>query len=268
MANPANIIKQLVQQLDKNPLVLGFVLVGSQARENIYVADQYSDLEAYIIVRDKNIENLERQLPDLVSKLDQVIFSYKNRWAGFSTVFEDLFRLELPIAKQSELSSVFSRPKAQVVKILIDKTNGQLKKALNDRPKSIDYQQLFQDKVEDFWYMVIVAVQYYKKGEVYNSRNAVQILISSLIKLLELLQDPKIVLLETNKRIEQFLSVEQIVFLKEVSPAYDNKQIRQSLRRIINIFSDISKEVADKYDYQYRKDIEDKIKPKLLDFLN
>ncbi len=266
--DPKNIIKQLVRQLNQNPLVSGFVLVGSQAREETYVADQYSDLEAYIIVKDENVEDFQKQLPDLVSKSGQVIFSYKNRWAGFSTVFEDLFRLELPIAKQSELILIFSRPKAQIVKILIDKTNGQLKKTLNDRPQTIDYQQLFQDQVEDFWYMVIVAVQYFKKGEVYNSRSALQILISSLIKLLELLQDPKIVLLETNKRIEQFLSVEQIALLKEVSPAYDSDQIKQSLKMIINAFSNLSKEVADKYNYQYRKDIEDKIKSKLLDSLS
>lgn len=103
MAKPTNIIKQLMRQLNQNPLVSGFVLVGSQARENIYVADQYSDLEAYIIVRDEHVKALQKQLPDLVSKLGRVIFSYKNRWAGFSTVFEDLFRLELPITKQSEL---------------------------------------------------------------------------------------------------------------------------------------------------------------------
>lgn len=268
MTNPEDLIKLLTQQLDKNNYVTGLVLVGSQVRKDIYVADKYSDLEAYIIVKDENAEDLQKLLPGLISKLGQIVFSYKNRWAGFSTVFEDLFRLELPIAKQSELFSVFCRPKAQIVKILIDKTNGKLNSALSARPNNIDYEQLFQDNVKDFWYMVIVAVQYYKKGESYNSRSTLQILTSSLIKLLELLQDSRIVLLESNKRIEQFLSIGQIELLKKVSPQYNNDQIKESLKKIIDIFSDVSKQVSDKSNYRYEKNIEDKISRKLLELLN
>lgn len=260
-------IASLVDSLQKNPYVLGLVLVGSQARTSIYVANKYSDMEAYIIVKDKNVEIFEKQLPGIVSKLGKVIFSYKNRWAGFSTVFDDLFRLELPIAKQSELSSVFSRPKPQTVKVLIDKTNGSLEQALKKRPQDIDFQKTFQEVVLDFWYMAVVAVQYFKKGEIWNSRSGLQVLLSSLIKLMELLQDKDILLLETNKRVEQFLSDEQINLLKRIAPSYGKKQIEDSLREIIEIFSDISKKVALKYHYSYREDIENGIKQKLEDLL-
>lgn len=267
MSNPQKIIASLVNILGKNPYVLGLVLVGSQARGKVYTASKHSDMEAYIIVKDENVEIFEKQLPDIVSKLGKVIFSYKNRWAGFSTVFEDLFRLELPIAKLSELSSVFSRPKAQTVKVLIDKTNRELEKALTNRPETIDFQKLFEERVLDFWYMVVATMQYYKNGELWDSRSGLQVLLSSLIKLMELLQDQDILLLETNKRVEQFLSDEQINLLKRVVPSYDKKQIGHSLKEIIEIFSDISKKVASKYHYSYRKDIENEIKQKLKDLL-
>lgn len=267
MSNPRQIITLLASILQKNPYVLGLILVGSQARTNIYAANKHSDMEAYIIVKDENIEIFESQLPDIVNRLGKAIFSYKNRWAGFSTVFDDLFRLELPIAKQSELFSVFSRPKSQTVRVLIDKTNGRLEQVLKKRPRSVDSQKTFQEIILDFWYMSVVAVQYYQKGEIWNSRSALQVLLSSLIKLMEFLQDKNILLLETNKRMENFLSSEQISLLQKITPAYNKKQIKYSLKKIIEIFPKISSKIARKYNYSYRKDIEGEIKQKINDLI-
>jgi len=267
MAKPSEMVFQLKELLESNPLVAGLVLVGSQVKESVYPASQYSDMEVYVIVEDEGVEKLAKQLPKLVNKLGRVIFSYKNQWAGFSAVFEDLFRLELPVVKTSELSSVFSKPKAQVVKVLIDKTDGKLEKTLKNRPQTIDFQRLFQDKVADFWYMIVIAAQYYKKGEIYNSRSALQISQSSVIKLLELLNNSKILLLESNKRIEQFLEKKQIDLLKEISPAYDKKQIKTSLKRAIEIFPKICEKIAEKYRYQYRREIKEQVKPKLRNLL-
>lgn len=263
MINRKRILTALKKKSEKNPLILGLVFVGSQTRKEIYTATPYSDMEVYIIVKDEDVNKIKKQLPSLVKSLGKIIFSYDNQWAGFSTVFEDLFRLELPIAKLSELDSVFSRPTAQEVKVLIDKTGGKLEKALANRPKTIDFQDFFQKKVIDFWYMTIIGVQYYKKGEIWNSRTVLQILQSSLIKFLELFQDPKILLLETNKNVEQFLSDEQINLLKQISPAYDEKEIRESLKRALGIFPQVFEKVAQKYDYQYNRELEKQIRPKL-----
>ena len=262
-SSPQQIITSLTSILQKNPYVLGLILVGSQARTSIYMDNEHSDMEAYIIVKDEKVKIFEKQLPEIVNRLGKVIFSYKNRWAGFSTVFDDLFRLELPIAKQSELSSVFFRPKPQTVKVLIDKTNGSLEQVLKKRPQSIDFQKIFQEIVLDFWYMAVVAVQYYQKREIWNSRSALQVLLSSFIKLMELLQDKNILLLETNKRMEQFLSSEQIRLLQKITPVYNKRQIKYSLKKIIEIFPQVCGEITRKHHYSYRKEIEDEIKQKL-----
>jgi len=263
MSNPQQIIIKLTEILQENSNVAGLVLVGSYARENGYQATEYSDLELYIIVRNEKAEDFEKELLEIVNKLGQVVFSYKNRWAGFSTVFDDLFRLELPLAKLRELDSVFSRPISQTVKVLIDKTNGELKKALDKRPKTIDFQKSFEYQVLDAWYMLVAAVQYYKKGEIWSSRSVLQIVMSSIIKLMELLQDPDLLLLENNKRVELFLSKLQINLLKKASPPYDKEQVYNALNHIIEIFSEISKKVAKKYNYEYKIEIENEIKPKL-----
>ena len=268
MVKVNKIISSLKEELDNNPLVLGLVLVGSQARKTIYTASPYSDMEIFIIVKDKDVEKIEEQFYDLVKKIDKTIFSYKNQWAGFSAVFDNLFRLELPIAKLSELNSVFSRPTAQVVKVLFDKTNGKLEETLANRPHSIDFQQLYKDKVLDFWYMAIIAVQYFKKGEIWNSRTALQVIQSSLIKLLELLEDPKILLLETNKNIEDFLSKDKVELIKRICPSYNREGIKRSLIDMLDIFPDVFRKISKKYKYEYDRKLEEEIKPKLVKLLN
>lgn len=267
MANPKDVIEDLTEKLKQNSSVVAFTLVGSQARKDVYKATEHSDMEAYIVVKDEATEEVEQQLPHLVSQLGNVLFSFKHQ-VGFVAVFDDLFRLELPVIKLSDIESLFSRPKAQVVDVLIDNTNGQLEKVLNARPEAIDYAKLFEDKVTNFWYWQILAVQYYKKGEYYNSRAVVGINTSALIKLFELLNDPTILLLETNKRIEQFLTEEQLELLKEISPVYNNQEIKQSIIKSMEIFSETTKAVKDKYSYSYDESLEGKIKPKLLELLS
>ena len=268
MSKPKEIITKLTEELNKNASVLAYVLVGSQARETIYQADEYSDVESYIIVKDGVAEEFKKTLPNLVNSLGEIIFSYNNQWAGFSTLFSDLFRLELPIAELNELPNVFTRPIAQEVRVLIDKTNGELEKVLNSRPETIDFEKLFQDRVLDFWYMGVVAAQYYKKGELWNTISALRVIQSDLIKLWELLQDPNILLLESNKRIEKFLSNERISLLKIINPNYDEDQVKKALLEIIEIFPRTAKEVSEKFRYTYNETLEKQVKPKLVELLD
>lgn len=266
MPQPKILIDGLTEAFLNNPAITAFTLVGSQAREDIYKTTKHSDMEAYVVVKDEDAEKVEKELPELVGKFGNILFSFKQA-IGFVAVYDDLFRLELPVIKQSEIESLFSRPKAQVVKILIDKTNGELEKILNNRLETIDFAHEFEDKMTNFWYWQILAVQYFVKGEIYNTRAVLNIHASNLIKLLELLNDPNILLLETNKRIEQFLTEEQLVILQEIAPAYDKKQIERALQRVMTIFPGVAKQIKDKYSYSYDKTLEEKVKPKLLELL-
>ncbi len=267
MINPQNLVNRLTEEFEKIPGIIAFSLVGSQARETVYKATEYSDLEAYIITTDEAAEQVEQLLPSLVSQLGTVLFSFKHQ-IGFVTVYDDLFRLELPVIKQSQMDSVFSRPKTQVVKVLLDRTNGQLDKILAKRPETFDYKKIFSELVINFWYWQILGVQYFKKGEYYNTRSVLGIHASALVKLFELLNDPDILLLETNKRIEQFLTKEQQTQVRRITPAYDNKQIKVALKEVMEVFTVIARSVKEKYGYEYDENLEEKVKPKLLELMN
>ena len=112
--------------------------------------------------------------------------------------------------------------------------------------------------------MMILGVQYYKKGEIWNARSVLQTLQTSLIKLFEILNDFEALLLETNKRVEQFLKEDQITLLKQVSPSYDEKAIKKSLKRMIEIFSETSEKIKKKYGFEYAKGIEQDVRMRLM----
>ena len=266
MTDPKVLISQLREKFETNPLVEAFVLVGSQARDDVYTASKYSDMEAYVIAKDKDADALEKELPDLIRETGTIIFSFRHA-IGFVAVYDDLFRLELPVIKESGLKGLFNRPKAQAVKVLVDNTGGKLEKILANRPVEIDYAKDFRDKVTNFWFWHILAIQYFKKGEFYNTRAVLGIHASMLIWMFELLNDPNTLLLETNKRIEQFLTKEQQKLLEEISPAYNQQQIEQSLRWIMEIVPQTTKSIKEKYGYVYDETLEEKVKPKLLELL-
>jgi predicted nucleotidyltransferase len=261
------VINGLTKEFQENSDILAFVLVGSQVRETIYKATEQSDIDLYVIVRDEAAVDVESSLPDLVSRFGNILFSFKHQ-IGFVAVYEDLVRLEIPVVKESQLDSVFSRPKAQETKVLFDRTNGKLEEVLSKRPDTLDFAKLFTQGVTNFWYWQILAVQYFNKGEFYNARKVLSIHESALIKLFELLNDPTILLLETNKRIEEFLIEEQQDQLKLISPSYNPAQIKAALRIVVDIIPKVAKEVSAKYNYAYDQALEDNLKPRLSDQLN
>lgn len=267
MSNPVEIIEKLKEELEKNPSVVALVLIGSQARETIYKASKYSDLEALIMTKDENAQKFEQELPKIVAKFGEVLFSFKHD-IGFVAVYEDLLRIELPVIKLSKMESIFSRPKQQEVKILVDKTNGQLEGVLTKRPDFIDYEKLFKEKVVNFWYWQIIGAQYFKKGEIYNSRAILNIHASALIKLFELLNNPEILSLEANKRVEEFLTKEQLSKLQDITPGYNKYEIKKALVTVMNIFPIVFEQIKNKYGYKYDENIEKKLKPKILKLLD
>jgi len=65
--------------------------------------------------------------------------------------------------------------------------------------QSVVVSGLFKDKVTNFWFWQILAVQYFKKGEIYNTRVVMGIHTSALIWMFELINDPKILYLKQQK---------------------------------------------------------------------
>lgn len=267
MLTPEDIIEKLTIELQKIPSVVAFTLIGSRARDSVYSATKDSDLEAYVVAKDDDIVDIEEKLTNILKEFGEILFSFKHD-IGFMAIYDNLFRVEIPVVKETEMKSLFNRPKAQTVKVLIDKTNGVLEKILDARPDAIEFSKIFDDKVTNFWNWQIIGVQYFKKDEIYNARAILNIHASTLIKLLELLNDPNILLLESNKRVERFLTVEQLKLLEEITPAYDKSAIEKSLRRAIEIFPPVFEAIKVKYDYSYDESLEEKVKSKILNLLN
>jgi len=261
------VITRVTQALLPKTEVIALVLVGSQTKIDGSISP-HSDIEIYSVVSDSEAESVITELPRIVNTLGSVLFSYKNRWAGFSTVFDSLLRLELPVITRSQMRSVFSRPKAQTVTVLFDKTAGELESILAARPQTIDFAKEFEDSWQDFWYMTIVASQCFAKGELWNCRHVLEVsLTPAIIRLMCLAQIPQLLLLERNKRLEGNLAPEQLKLLERLSPTYEKESIRHALHTSITLFSRLAKEVRQKYRFTYTIEIEEKIIPKLQQLL-
>lgn len=266
MTDPKQLVTMLTHIFENNADIVAFVLVGSQARQDVYKATAYSDLEAYIVAYDEKAEAVEKELPAILQMTGEILFSFRHA-IGFVAVYDDLFRIELPVVKISDMQNVFNRPKAQMTKILLDKTGGKLDEILTKRPETIDYASDFSERVTNFWYWQVVAVQYFLKGEFYNARAVLNIHASSLIKLFEHVNNQTILLLETNKRVETFLTQEQLSTLKLVTPKYNKDEIGQSLYEVMEIFPTVFQKIKAMYNYSYDATLEGKMKPRLLNIL-
>ena len=55
--------------------------------------------------------------------------------------------------------------------------------------------------------------------------------------------------------------------LKEVSPGYEEQQVVLALKRIIDLYPQISQQTKDKYKYSYDQQIEEEISRKLWQLL-
>lgn len=252
MTDPQKVVSQTKEALKDHPSVAALVLVGTSVSAPGYKASEYSDVEIYVVVEDAEVAKVEEDLIQIVLKMGKIVFHYKNQWAGLSFVFEDLKRLELPIVKSSAISSVFSRPKAQPVEVLIDKTNGELDEVLAKRPETVDYEKLFGDQITDFWYMAITCVQYFKKGEHWNARHLQQVILAPKVVLfLQFNENPKILLLERNKRVEEFLPEEKLKILENISCRYSGEEeIKRALLETMEVFDEYSDKITQKHGYQ------------------
>jgi predicted nucleotidyltransferase len=247
----SEIINKIKKILEKDNRVVALVLVGSQARKTGYKASSFSDIEMYIFVKDKTFGGFKKDLESLPSKVGNAIFTYNNQWAGFSGVFENLQRLELPLIKISEAKNILSRPIQQEVKVLFDKGES-IEKILKTRPKSIDCASFFKNQYEDFWYMAIYTAQAIGKGEYWLARQAMSVSLHPIIiRLMELYLKPEVVNLEDRKRIEEVLSDGYLEILKEISSAYDKQSIVESFQKTLKAFSKVVRETADKQSFIY-----------------
>jgi hypothetical protein len=177
----------------------------------------------------------------------EVIFCYKNRWAGLCTLYEDFLRLEIILTMKSQINEKFSRPKQQTVKVLLDRMGNELKDTLENRPDSLNYRTLYNETLRDFGYMSVVATQYFLKGEYWNTRHALEVaLVPLYIRSVFLLENQEFLLLESNKRLEQFLPAEYLKKLIKMSPSYNQTEISESLKYISREFHEIAQLIATK----------------------
>lgn len=155
MERASVIIKKVVQHLSSLEGIAALVLAGSQVKTSRFPADAFSDIELYVVAYDQEYENLEKEIQSIQKIFDpsEVVLSYKNQWAGWSILFMDLLRLELPLVKASE-DNVFTKSRSEPIEILYAKHGFTLKMGPVKKQKD---KKTLEDSIKDFWYMAVYA---------------------------------------------------------------------------------------------------------------
>lgn len=222
------IIRKVVDKLSQFDGVAALVLTGSQVKGNKFPPDQFSDIELYVVAFDKNFEQVENEVQGIqkIFEGDEVILAYKNQWAGWSVLFSDLLRLELPLVKASD-ETVFARSEEQKIEILHLKPDFILKKGSKEKIKNSDSpEKMLEQAIKDFWYMAAYAAQRIGRGEVWLARDAIRISMQGKVKrLLQEIYHKDTLALDRDRKIELTWSKEELGILKETSSTYDRDNI-------------------------------------------
>lgn len=64
--------------------------------------------------------------------------------------------------------------------------------------------------------------------------------------------------------MEKFLTKDQLKLLKKVTVSYDLAEIKKALIEVMDIFSNLAKQIKNKYGYKYNENTEEELKPKIL----
>lgn len=226
----SKIIQQVVEELSNNDSIAALVLAGSRVNGNKFPPDKFSDIELYVVAFDEKYEEAEKTV-QLIQTIfgDQTVLAYKNQWAGWSVLFNDLLRLELPLVKASD-ETVFSRSEEQKIKILYSKPDFKLKKSQEvDGGKEDVNKRVPDDVIKDFWYMAVYAAQHIGRGEVWLARDAIRISMQGKVKrLLQEIYHQETLALDRNRRIELTWSQQELEILKETSSSYNKNDIIRS----------------------------------------
>lgn len=218
------VINKVIDDLSTHNSIAALVLAGSQVEGNAFPPDQFSDIELYVVAFDDKHSEAERLIETIQDRLNEThVLAYKNQWAGWSILFEDLLRLELPLVKASD-DQVFSRSEKQKIKVLYQKDNFKIKQSgvkKEDRSE-IDFEWL----VKDFWYMAVYVAQHIGRGELWLARDAMRVSMQKKIKKMIQVQNYKETIdLERDRRIELTWKVQELQILHDISCSYERSDI-------------------------------------------
>lgn len=221
------VVKKVVEKLSPHSGVSALVLVGSRVEGSKFPPDEFSDIELYVVAYDEQLDEVQKEVESIqhIFDTDEVVLAYKNQWAGWSVLFSDLLRLELPLVKSSD-AEVFSRPEEQKIEMVYAKP----KFELNRRKKTKDSQAFskkdLEEAIKDFWYMAVYTAQHIARGEIWLARDAVRISMQGKVKrLLQEVYHQDTLSLERDRRIESTWSDEELQILRDTSCAYDREDL-------------------------------------------
>lgn len=249
------VLQRLVASAKADLRVVGVVDYGSGCRG---LADQWSDIDVVLAIKDESFSDFERQWRIWVSRLGDVLLAYISGMNGAPCVVVDgerfPVRVDLAFYRESELLERMpgwpNSPTSVAAMILYDNTGGRLAavaaRLVGQSTRPTDVAEAFARTGGDFWYFLLRAAAALERGQLWAARHNHQIVMDRLLGLLRIESDALDGWLTTTpaKGAEQALPVDRLQELERCAAIGDAVALRSSLACAAEIGQDASRAIA------------------------
>jgi aminoglycoside 6-adenylyltransferase len=261
-------IARLRSWAEEHADVRGVVLVGSQARDDLG-ADEWSDVDVVIVSTDAErylatADWLEEFGPFEISVVEgTAVGDYFERRVLFTSSLDVDFTVLTP----SLLDTAMTIPEVaefrrRGFRILVDKDNtitrterdqGPLEAPALGLPSAVE----FEHATSDFWYHTVWAAKKLARGELWVATRSVNCYLGEL--LLRALEWQARLVAERDtwhrgRFLERWADPTAVIELREVFAAYDDSGVQRALEASMDLFRNLTVEIAHRLDYPYPAD--------------
>ena len=264
LSSHKDMIRKVEHLCRQDVRVSGLVLYGSLARQE-YSADQWSDVEFHLFVRDNDFERFDIDKAKWVRKLGEVLLDYTISYGNYCVMFEDLLCLELGLCKESEIKKITEwtlNPYYLGAKVLLDRTKelSRVVQQMIGREIPLNISEEFHRICYEFWYHALYCSGKIKRGELANARLVIEsIMKGQLVLLFRLEQDPRTMIWGPVRHLERMIDSESLNELKKICPTYEQGSIKQSLLNLCDLFGKTAKTYARSHKLVYPEEVERKV---------
>lgn len=228
--------------------VVAALLVGSYAKD---LADEYSDLDLYLVTTDDDYKNFVADRFKFIRELGEPLFMEDfDRPDFFFLIFPDGSEVEISFGHESQLNELFTEP----YKVLLDRKNVMVgivprEREVNEAEQSEKLRRL----IYWFWHELSHFTIALARGELWWAQGQLGALRLYCINLVRLRNDfsDQEVGEEGYFKIEKAIPVEQLSALKNTYCPMEAAAVLESAQVIVPFFRDLAKSLATAHGIAY-----------------
>jgi len=246
------VLQRFKEACEKDERVVAAFLGGSLVTEK---ADEWSDLDIYLITTDDSYDNFFAERQAFVRELGEPVFLEDFNDFGFDMVlftFADGVEGELALARESRFEHIHGGP----YKVLVDKKGVLTGKTFPlYRPSEEDRRRALRQLIYSFWESLSYFVKAMHRRQLWTSYGSLDEMRMKCLKLARLQHDFTTEQTAYSK-VEQVLSEEELLSLKPTCSQLEAEAMLAAALILLQVYREIAPGMAAKHEITYPAELE------------